>query len=112
RYDDLHKALTYPEDNSETSAKYYSIIDIYELAEKRHGKAFREYLADNFEQVDFLLKLAEKNGVVLMDGVGFGAAPGDLRVSEANLPTEDYRLIGRQVLELLDEYYKTFEAQK
>ena len=112
RYDDLHKALTYPEDNSETSAKYYSIIDIYELAEKRHGKAFREYLADNFEQVDFLLKLAEKNGVVLMDGVGFNAAPGDLRVSEANLPTEDYRLIGRQVLELLDEYYKTFEAQK
>lgn len=44
-----------------------------------------------------------------MDGVGFGAAAGDLRVSEANLPTEDYRLIGKQVLELLTEYHEAYK---
>ena len=61
------------------------------------------------DRVDFLLKLAEKNGVVLVDGVGFGAKPGELRVSQANLPTEDYALIGKQVLELLKEYYEEFK---
>lgn len=108
RYRDLHEALGYPVDDSVENAKYYSIIDVYRLAEVRYGKEFSAYLKNNFEQVDFLLNLAQKNGVVLMDGVGFGAEAGDLRVSEANLPTEDYRLIGHQVLELLEEYHQKF----
>ncbi len=111
RYEKLHKSMGAKEDESRTSAKYYSLIDIYRIAERKYGKAFREYLEDNFEQVDFLLKLAKKNGVVLMDGVGFGSKPGELRVSEANLPTDDYALIGKQVLELLREYHHNFESQ-
>ncbi|WP_430624004.1 hypothetical protein [Lactobacillus taiwanensis] len=40
-------------------------------------------MANNFQKVDFLLKLAEKMGrVVLVDGVGLGAQAGELRVSE------------------------------
>ncbi len=31
------------------------------------------------------------NGIVLMEGVGFGATPGTLRVSEANLPDDSYK---------------------
>jgi aspartate 4-decarboxylase len=54
------------------------------------------------------LNLAQKNGVVLMDGVGFGSTPGELRVSQANLPDEDYEIIAKQVLELLDEYHDSF----
>lgn len=111
RYEDLYASLAITPDESRENAKYYAIIDIYRLAEKHYGSDFRKYLEDNFEQVDFLLKLAEKNGVVLMDGVGFGAAAGDLRVSEANLPTEDYRLIGKQILELLQEYHKDYQAE-
>ncbi|ADX70881.1 Bifunctional aspartate aminotransferase and L-aspartate beta-decarboxylase [Lactobacillus helveticus] len=111
RYEKLHKSMGAKEDESRTSAKYYSLIDIYRIAEKKYGKAFREYLEDNFEQVDFLLKLARKNGVVLMDGVGFGSKAGELRVSEANLPTDDYALIGKQVLELLKKYHNDFESQ-
>lgn len=52
-------------------------------------------MANNFQKVDFLLKLAEKMGVVLVDDVGFGAQAGELRVSEANLPTNDYAVIGK-----------------
>ena len=64
-----------------------------------------------FEPIDFLLKLAEKNGVVLMEGVGFGAKPGTLRVSEANLPNEAYKKIGEQVLELISEYYSDYKEK-
>lgn len=108
RYHDLHQSLGVPEDDSATAAKYYSLIDIYQLAEQRYGRAFRDYLADRFEPVDFLLNLSQKNGVVLMDGVGFGSKAGELRVSQANLPTADYQKIGQQVLELLGEYHQRY----
>ncbi|MDE7056497.1 MAG: aspartate 4-decarboxylase, partial [Lactobacillus sp.] len=112
RYQDLHKAMGAPEDNTDTNTHYYSLIDVYRLAEKTYGKEFRDYLADDFQQVDFLMRLAEKNGVVLVDGVGFGAKPGELRVSQANLPTNDYSVIGKQVLDVLKDYYKEFESTK
>ncbi|WP_251716484.1 bifunctional aspartate transaminase/aspartate 4-decarboxylase [Lactobacillus agrestimuris] len=111
RYEDLYKSIGAKEDVSRTNAKYYSLIDIYKIAEEKYGSDFEKYLEDNFEQVDFLLKLAEKNGVVLMDGVGFGSKAGELRVSEANLPTKKYKVIGQQVLDLLQEYHESFEKK-
>ena len=71
----------------------------------------KKYLMEQFEQVDFLYNLSQKNGVVLMDGVGFGSQPGELRVSEANLPDEDYEIIAKQILELIDEYHQSFLQQ-
>lgn len=109
RYKNLHDALQLAADESCDNSKYYSLINIYELAERKYGRAFREYLASHFEYIDFLVRLAEKNGVVLIDGVGFGTAAGQVRVSEANLPTKDYKLIGREILEVLKEYHAAFE---
>ncbi|MEG3042099.1 MAG: aminotransferase class I/II-fold pyridoxal phosphate-dependent enzyme, partial [Clostridium sp.] len=99
-------------DNSPENAKYYSLIDIYELAEKKHDRKFAEYLRDKFEEIDFLLKLAEEEGVVLMEGVGFGTTPGTLRISQANLPDEAYKKIAERVLELLNKYYEIYKSQK
>lgn len=112
RYHDLFSTLGIKEDDSKENAKYYSLIDIYALAENLYNEKFKEYLKDNFEPIDFLLRLAEMNGVVLMEGVGFGATPGTLRVSEANLPDDAYKKIAKQVLELLSEYYDQYKAQK
>ncbi|MGL4570150.1 MAG: bifunctional aspartate transaminase/aspartate 4-decarboxylase [Clostridium sp.] len=112
RYHDLFSTLGVKQDDSRENAKYYSLIDIYELASSLYDDKFTEYLKDNFEPIDFLLSLAEKNGVVLMEGVGFGAKPGTLRVSQANLPDEAYSKIAKQVLELLSEYYNKFKTQK
>lgn len=111
RYEKLHAALNYAKDDSAKNAKYYSMINIYHLAEEKYGAEFSHYLKTHYEQIDFLINLAQKNGIVLMDGVGFGANPGDLRVSEANLPTKDYQTIGQQMLELLNEYYQAFKKQ-
>jgi aspartate 4-decarboxylase len=85
------------------------MINIYELAEKNYGAAFRKYLTNDFQEIDFLLNLAKKNGVVLMDGLGFGSQPGYIRISQANLPTDDYALIGQQILACLHEYYEKFQ---
>ncbi|MEG0133128.1 MAG: bifunctional aspartate transaminase/aspartate 4-decarboxylase [Clostridium sp.] len=112
RYHDIVSTLGIDEDNSAENAKYYSLIDIYELAEKKHDRKFAEYLRDKFEEIDFLLKLAEEEGVVLMEGVGFGTTPGTLRISQANLPDEAYKKIAERVLELLNKYYEIYKSQK
>ncbi|MDR0297218.1 MAG: bifunctional aspartate transaminase/aspartate 4-decarboxylase [Streptococcaceae bacterium] len=109
RYEDLHQALKIQPDESPENAKYYSLINIYHLAETRYDADFRHYLEANFDHLDFLVNLAQKNGVVLMDGMGFGAGDGTLRISQANLPTEDYYLIGKQILELLGEYHADYQ---
>jgi aspartate 4-decarboxylase len=47
-----------------------------------------------------------------MDGVGFGAKPGILRISEANLTDEDYEIIPKQILSLLADYHDQFLSQQ
>lgn len=108
RYHILCDALEIPEDNSPTNAKYYTIIDIYHIAEQKYGKSFRTYLEKNVEQIDFLVRLSKEKGLVLMAGMGFDAPAGTLRISQANLPDEDYRQIGIRILALLEEYYRKY----
>lgn len=112
RYADLIESLGVKPDDSRTNAKYYTLIDIYQLAEERYGKEFRKYFEKSFAQIDFLMKLSENNGVVLMDGVGFGTQPGIIRVSEANLPSKAYKKIAEKINELLKEYYEKYLKAK
>lgn len=112
RYHNLMSALGLQEDNSDFNAKYYSLLDIYQLAEKIYDKDFATWLKNNFEEIDFLLHLAKEDGVVLMEGVGFGATPGTVRVSEANLADNDYKKIANRIISLLKEYYEKYTKEK
>ena len=112
RYHNLMSTLGLPEDNSDSNAKYYSLLDIYQLAEKNHDKDFATWLRNHFEEIDFLLHLAKEDGVVLMEGAGFGAIPGTVRVSEANLADNDYKKIANRILSLLKEYYEKYTKEK
>lgn len=109
RYHILYEALGIKEDNSKLNAKYYTLIDLYELAKEKYGQAFSEYLKNNYNQIDFLLHMSEDEGTVLMEGLGFDAPTGTLRVSQANLPDEDYRKIGHRFNELLEKYYEEYK---
>jgi aspartate 4-decarboxylase len=104
RYHDLCSELGVEEDNSCENAKYYSLINIYSLAETLYGKKLGEYLRKNFEETDFLLNLAQGEGVIIMGGVGFAASTGTLRVSQANLPDDAYPKIARRIKILLKDY--------
>ena len=46
-----------------------------------------------------------------MYGPGFSAPEGTVRISLANLNSEDYAEIGRRLFELLDEYYEEYEEE-
>ncbi|MBU5584476.1 aspartate 4-decarboxylase, partial [Enterococcus sp. S181_ASV_20] len=49
RYEDLFKGLNIDGNASKENSKYYSLINIYQLAEKIYGSEFKKYLMEQFE---------------------------------------------------------------
>ena len=109
RYEALMNALGLTPDESASNAQYYTLIDVYGLVEQKYGPEFLQWLKAEKTEIDFLDDLAGRKGVVLMYGPGFSAPEGTVRVSLANLNTEDYVEITRRLFELLDEYYAESE---
>lgn len=93
-------------------AGYYSEIDIMVWARKDYGDDFAKYLEDNYNPLDFVLKLATETSTVLLNGDGFGGPAWSVRTSLANLNEEDYLRIGAHIREMLDDYYKIYKNSK
>ena len=110
RYIALMVALGLAPDDSPSNAQYYTLVDVYALAEANYGPDFLGWLRAEKTQIDFLNDLAARKGVVLMYGPGFSAPEGTVRISLANLNEEDYMEIARRLFELLDEYYAESEV--
>jgi aspartate 4-decarboxylase len=89
---------------------YYATIDVPALARARYGDAFAAWLLASFEPIDFVVRLAEERGIVLLDGGGFDAPRMSVRVSLANLPDDAYLPIGRAIVELLADYHSRWQA--
>ena len=111
RYAALMNALGLPADDSAQNARYYTLVDVLSVAENRYGEDYADWLRTSRTELDFLNDLAEKKGVVLMYGPGFSAPEGTVRISLANLNTEDYTEIARRLFELLDDYFAEYEAE-
>lgn len=85
-------------------AGYYSEIDIMVWAKHLYGAKFASYLEENYEPIDFVIRLANETGVVLLNGSGFDGPKWSVRVSLANLNEPDYEKIGKHIGNMLAEY--------
>jgi len=112
RYERLYRGagLTPPDDPLVT--RYYTTLDVPALARQRYGDAFAEWLVASFEPIDFVVRMAEEQGVVLLDGGGFDAPKMSVRVSLANLPDDAYEPIGRAIAGLLGDYHARWRARQ
>ncbi len=110
RYNSLYSSLGEEVVELSCYAKYYTTIDIHNLALKRYGTEFAKWLKDNHEPIDFVWRLAKEKDVVLMDGGGFAAPEMSVRVSLANLNQEDYSKIGKSISDLLQDYMEEWKA--
>jgi len=112
RFERLYRGagLTPPDDPLVT--RYYATLDVPALARSRYGAAFAEWLVASFEPIDFVVRMAEERGIVLLDGGGFDAPKMSVRVSLANLPDEAYEPIGRAIAGLLGDYHDRWRAQR
>lgn len=110
RMNDLLEPIEYEVNKSTLNSNYYVVIDIINVANRLLGDtSFGEYLQTNRDPLEFLLKLAKDYGTVLLPAVGFAGPFWSVRVSLANLPTEDYAFIGENLRNLIDDYYEEFK---
>ncbi|MEN9315254.1 MAG: hypothetical protein RIS35_1647, partial [Pseudomonadota bacterium] len=91
--------------------RYYATLDIPALAARRYGPEFARWLVASHEPIDFVVRLAEERGIVLLDGGGFDAPRMSVRVSLANLPAEACEAVGRGIAELLADYHARWQAR-
>ena len=89
-------------------AGYYSEIDMMVWARKFYGDVFAKYLQENYNPLDFVIRMAKETGIVLLNGDGFDGPAWSVRVSLANLQDDAYLRIGTEIRAILEEYYKRF----
>ncbi|NCD32754.1 MAG: bifunctional aspartate transaminase/aspartate 4-decarboxylase [Spartobacteria bacterium] len=105
RMENLYSSLKTDAPSGPGQTQYYNLINIKELAERLHGRAFAEYLTETYSPYGFLLQLAGRYQTVLLPGEGFAGPMWSVRVSLANLPDADYTKISENLVATLDEYY-------
>ncbi|WP_261836828.1 bifunctional aspartate transaminase/aspartate 4-decarboxylase [Vibrio ishigakensis] len=106
----MENALTEPtiKEGDDSGAFYYVEINIQNLAASAHGEEFFNWMKAEYEPLDFLVRLAEESGIVVMPGGGFDAPEWSLRVSLANLPESAYAEISSAINTTLAGYYQLF----
>lgn len=90
---------------------YYYLIDLEELGKELYGQAFSDWFASGNRGTDFLFRLADETGVVLLPGKGFEVVDASVRVSLANLTEAEYADIGKFTRQVLDELYADFKKK-
>ena len=106
RFERLYRGAALPMPEDALLTHFYATLDVPQLARSRHGEAFARWLVETCEPIDFVVRLAEEQGIVLLDGGGFDAPRMSVRVSLANLPDDAYEPIGRAIVGLLDGYHE------
>jgi aspartate 4-decarboxylase len=112
RFKALWDGLGIAPPTDENRASYYAELDLMVWAERNYGPEFVTFLRKNYECTDVLFRLAEKSGVVLLHGGGFGGPDWSVRVSLANLPEETYPKIGRFLREAAEGYVQEWKASQ
>lgn len=87
---------------------YYSEIDIMVWGKKFYGDDFCQWMRDNHEPLDVVMRLAGETSVVLLNGSGFAGPDWSVRASLANLTEEDYVQIGRAIRQILEAYHQEY----
>jgi aspartate 4-decarboxylase len=111
RFNELYQVLEIEPHDALDHTHYYTTIDLLKLAIEKYGSDFVEYLVKHFDPLDFVFRLAEEKGIVLLPGGGFDAPQWSVRVSLANLPDEAYPSIGLAISHLMETYYDEWKAE-
>jgi aspartate 4-decarboxylase len=113
RQQSLLDPIKYRIEESNMNANYYIVIDLIKAVNNLAGGSdFGDYLKQNRDPLEFLLKLAKGYGVVLLPAIGFAGPFWGFRASIANLPDKDYGPIGEALSSLIAEYYEEFKVWK
>lgn len=112
RLDDLWSTTGFTLLPDKYRAGYYSEIDLMVWAKKFYGDDFAAWVNSNFDPLDVVVRLAQEDGVVLLNGDGFDGPKWSVRVSLANLNKPAYLKIGKFIRKTLNEYHGLYLNRK
>ena len=112
RYQTLYRTMGVAVSREPNDVNYYTLIDLQEMGGKLYGPEFQAWFVKSDLGIDFLFRLAQETGVVLLPGNGFEVVDTSARVSLANLTDHEYAAIGRFTRQILDEYFADFSKRK
>ncbi len=108
RYGALYRGLGIEPGGHTNYAYYYTLLDTERLAERLYGREFASWFVNALPPEEFVIRLAQEAGVVLLPGRGFEVLHPSARISLANLKEIDYIKIGKTIRKLLEEYHQRF----
>ncbi len=112
RYRALYRGLGTEPEEDPNYVYYYTLLDTERLAEKLYGLEFAKWFVKKLPPEEFIIRLAEEAGVVLLPARGFEVFHPSVRISLANLKEIDYIRIGKTIRRLIDEYYERFKKSR
>ncbi|MCP3944422.1 MAG: bifunctional aspartate transaminase/aspartate 4-decarboxylase [Desulfobacteraceae bacterium] len=111
RHDILYRSIGLVPENDENSVDYYTLVDLEKLSKSLHGENFAKWFIGKTNGAQFVLRLADETGVVLLPGKGFDDDHPSARVSLANLTEYNYRAIGQSVRKVIDEFKVKYDQE-
>ncbi len=112
RYNLFWKGLHLPITPDPNRAAYYCEFNVLEWAKRYHGQEFADYLISQFEPADILLRLAEEEGVELLNGEHLVVPEWSVRISMAHLDNDKSEAVGLALLHILADYVFMWKSTK
>lgn len=108
--------ITEPYSSKPNHSKYYVVLNLADFAKKIYGKnydeGFNDFLTAENTITKFLFPLAEDKHTVCLPAAGFAGPENSIRISLANLNTEYYLKIGKNIRDTLKTTYAEWMIEK
>jgi aspartate 4-decarboxylase len=102
RLGEMYRALGQPAPPVAPVAPYYSVLDLLELARRRHGDAFASWLRRVGRPEDLVASLGSESVVVLPGGPS-GTSGWVIRISMAECSAAECAELGTRLIGLIDQ---------
>ncbi|MGY0219523.1 bifunctional aspartate transaminase/aspartate 4-decarboxylase [Endozoicomonadaceae bacterium StTr2] len=112
RYETLYQHIGITPPHNPENVGYYTLLDLEQLATSLYGEDFARWFVTQHNCPDFLFRLAEETGIVLLPAKGFEVHHPSVRVSLANLTLANYRTIGQFTRQVLNEFFEEFSKSE
>jgi aspartate 4-decarboxylase len=104
----LYRELGLPLPHDPNSVDYYHLLDGEKIIAQLYGENVAKWAVKKLKPNEALFRIAQRSGVVLLPGKGFGTPHPSGRVSLANLNEYDYANIGRALREMASDYHEMY----
>ncbi|WP_051237791.1 aspartate 4-decarboxylase [Lacticigenium naphthae] len=84
---------------------YYCEIDFANWLENRYGISFSHYITKVWTMTQIITRFAETQQLMLLRADAFGSSKWSVRISLANLPTNQYKEVGKRIIDLSDQLH-------